>query len=528
MDVLNPRQNIPEEDDGDKLNLEFRRKARVWALYLEDAEREAREIVDVWRTGLDSLLIFVGISATRSHLRVSDMASQVGLFAGIVSAFIIDARNDLQVDSEQNLLSGIRDALRQPPIATVVHISASVKWINILWLLSLQITLFSAVMGVLAKGWLAKFAPATTSREALDACRRYRLDNQVKSWRVESIITLVPLLVQIASFLFSVGLIVRCLTDDPTVGGILLAFFMAGGVVYLAVSLLPMIIPSSPFNTPLSSVLAGAKKAFGGIWRPWDPADQQGNGDENEILGQILYTKLIQSNKPEHIDEAAAEIALPSFKPKWIGFLCNSETPRHLLSRFKRCAATRTDNPIDRNATLRNHLLAFLQFVDHFAKEVALCKPEHQDALMDQRDVLLKTLQKSLEPTHPIHRWNNLHDSLTPLLFGLRAQVLILLQSIPGKYRHRLTADHMPPIFDFQVSEMLDRPWEMAFQDIRSQDRLYLMLSACRGVLQGQKNLKTISATILSLRLAKGTLLPTISYTNKFKQHKSWMSRNGR
>lgn len=59
--VLNPRKEALEEDDGDKPALEFRRKARVWALYLEDAEREAREIVDIWRTGLDSLLIFVWI-----------------------------------------------------------------------------------------------------------------------------------------------------------------------------------------------------------------------------------------------------------------------------------------------------------------------------------------------------------------------------------------------------------------------------------------------------------------------------------
>ncbi|RXW16348.1 hypothetical protein EST38_g9505 [Candolleomyces aberdarensis] len=358
-------------------------------------------------------------------------------------------------------------------------------------------------MGVLAKEWLAKFAPATIRREAPDACRRYRLDAQVKLWRVEFIITLVPLLVQIASFLFSVGLIVRCLTDDRTVGHILLGFFMAGGAVYFAVSLLPVIVPSSPFNTPLTSIFAGAKKAFG-EWRSREGKsgmDSRANEDDNEVLGQILYTKLVQSPKPEHIDEAAAEIALPSFKPKWIEYLCKNETPRHLLYRFKRCATTRTDNLIERNATLRNHLLAFLQFVDHFAEKLARCPAQDKDALIERYPVLCNTLEKSLEPTHPIHRWNNLHEALTPLLFGLRAQVLILLQSIPEKYR--IKADYIPPTFDFQPSEMLDRPWELAFHDIRSQDRLYLMLSACRGVLQGQKNLRAISTTILSLRLAK-------------------------
>ena len=59
MDVLNPKK--PEDDGDHPTDSEFRRRARVWALYLEDAEREAREIVDIWRTGLDSLLIFVRI-----------------------------------------------------------------------------------------------------------------------------------------------------------------------------------------------------------------------------------------------------------------------------------------------------------------------------------------------------------------------------------------------------------------------------------------------------------------------------------
>jgi hypothetical protein len=39
--------------------LAFRKDAPVWYLYLEDAEREASEKSDLWKTGLDSLLIFV-------------------------------------------------------------------------------------------------------------------------------------------------------------------------------------------------------------------------------------------------------------------------------------------------------------------------------------------------------------------------------------------------------------------------------------------------------------------------------------
>ena len=187
------------------------------------------------------------------HSHKFDMSSQVGLFAGIVSGFIIDARGDIQSDSEKNLLSGIWSALRQPTVPTEdVVIPSSSKWIYVLWLLSLQLTLFSAIMGVLARGWLEQFAPAVIIRPAEEACRRYRLDRQVALWHVDSVITLIPLFVQIASFLFLVGLILRCFSDDGVIGYIVLAISAAGGLLYVLISLLHVLIPSSPFHTPLS------------------------------------------------------------------------------------------------------------------------------------------------------------------------------------------------------------------------------------------------------------------------------------
>ncbi|KAF8981826.1 hypothetical protein BDQ17DRAFT_1438201 [Cyathus striatus] len=49
---------------------QFKPDAKIWELYLTDAEEEARETAEVWKNGLDSLLIFAG------------------LFAGVVSSFV--------------------------------------------------------------------------------------------------------------------------------------------------------------------------------------------------------------------------------------------------------------------------------------------------------------------------------------------------------------------------------------------------------------------------------------------------------
>lgn len=43
---------------------EFREDARIWQLYLEEAEEKAKDKADLWNTGLDSLLIFVRESSS--------------------------------------------------------------------------------------------------------------------------------------------------------------------------------------------------------------------------------------------------------------------------------------------------------------------------------------------------------------------------------------------------------------------------------------------------------------------------------
>jgi hypothetical protein len=38
--------------------------ARIWYLYLEDAESEAKDRMELWKTSLDSLLIFVSLASS--------------------------------------------------------------------------------------------------------------------------------------------------------------------------------------------------------------------------------------------------------------------------------------------------------------------------------------------------------------------------------------------------------------------------------------------------------------------------------
>ncbi|KAF8993220.1 hypothetical protein BDQ17DRAFT_1253107 [Cyathus striatus] len=74
--TTSPKQDPSPNISKSGFNTSFRTDAKIWELYLDDAERVAKERVELWKTWLDSLLIFAG------------------LFAGVLASFVVDATDD--------------------------------------------------------------------------------------------------------------------------------------------------------------------------------------------------------------------------------------------------------------------------------------------------------------------------------------------------------------------------------------------------------------------------------------------------
>ncbi|KAF5338737.1 hypothetical protein D9611_013351 [Ephemerocybe angulata] len=495
---------------GNKVQ-EFREDAKIWNCYLEVAELRAREQAELWNSSLDSLMIFV--SFVRIAGRVHDIQAtfQAGLFAGIIASFVIDARSDLQADSEQRILTAIREMLDKGSSNPPSPIPVATNWTSGLWILSLCTTLFSAIMGVLAKAWLGHFLPATAGRigGSRAAYKRYNLDAEAERWHLREVLIVLPFLVQIAAFLFFVGLILQTQAENPTIGRVLLAFCISGATIYFSMTCIPLFFPSSPFNTTLSE-LCGKLLSRG---NPGPPPYLE--KDINECLGEILYTKVIKSDNPAHVDAAFQEVALPVFPNKWIDALCRQDTPEVLLLRMKQYIATRIDDIEEWDETICNYLFVFLKFARHYEKEIQNTSEKDLEEVQKQYLTLDAVLRTSLEPGNPLYRCNELPEALRPLLFGLRAQVIMLLNTKDLPKRTPLPGIPETPI-DFNVNELPDRPWDMAFQDIRSTHRLHFVLGACRGLAGGPPCLKTISSFVLCLCLAKGKPSPTEPLLSRF------------
>jgi hypothetical protein len=217
-------------------------------------------------------------------------SGQAGLFAAILSAFLIESRKELAEDPQQELLKGILRTLQ-----TVHNLSESADpvpfepepaFINIngLWFSSLALTLSSALGGVLAKGWISKYSSSSLRKTSKDACSRMLRSTRIREWGVGGIITAISLLIQIALLLFFIGL-GYLLWDTPNrIKVVIIALMSITGLCYVITTLLSMIFPACPLQTPLT------------VWqREIEPSNLMENTNENTphrgIKVQELFKK---------------------------------------------------------------------------------------------------------------------------------------------------------------------------------------------------------------------------------------------
>ncbi|KAJ7495825.1 hypothetical protein B0H11DRAFT_2387400 [Mycena galericulata] len=150
-----------------------------------------------------------------------------------------------------------------PPPSTLV-IAA-----QILLFLTLFTTLLAALLAVLGKQWLFIYGEAgnrgTLEERGLE--RQRKLDGLLK-WKFELILQMFPLLLQLALFLFWAALSVYLWAIQHSLAVIMIFLTAFGSMIYIAVLISAMIYPDSPFQTPLSDLLAGLIKGMSRIFPP--------------------------------------------------------------------------------------------------------------------------------------------------------------------------------------------------------------------------------------------------------------------
>ncbi|KAJ6598050.1 hypothetical protein B0H10DRAFT_2086046, partial [Mycena sp. CBHHK59/15] len=217
--------------------------ALIWKLYMDQANISDNNLSNILNSDLDPLLIFAG------------------LFSAILSAFLIDIRKGLQEDLQNTtntlltILIEIQLNLTGPQIPSTPHFEPS----------SLMFSLMSALGASLAKGWVTQFSSAVSGSSWGNASIHYRRFMGIKRWHLKLIIQCLPILIHIAFFLFSAGLVILLLRDDFAIGVVLSALTALIAVFYFGSTIHPVCSSDSPFRTPVSGMI---RRLLTDSWAP--------------------------------------------------------------------------------------------------------------------------------------------------------------------------------------------------------------------------------------------------------------------
>ncbi len=127
--------------------------------------------------------------------------------------------------------------------------------VNTLWILSLTLSLIAAFYAITVQQWLRRAGlPQHLSVRDSVRLRQLRYDG-FYSWRVSPIVSLLPILLQVAVILFLVGLLLLLYSVNS---GIALIFTIVSGIpmlFFLIMTLIPLFLTRCPYKSPLIPTL---------------------------------------------------------------------------------------------------------------------------------------------------------------------------------------------------------------------------------------------------------------------------------
>ncbi|KAK1235037.1 hypothetical protein PQX77_001746 [Marasmius sp. AFHP31] len=182
-----------------------------------------------WKDDLDTLLVFAG------------------LFSAVVTGFLVESYQWLEEAPEDITVALLRQITQQmastsemlplPPFKP----SPSAVRINVLWFLSLTIGLVVALIGLLCKQWTRELRRPTHTRSPnADVALILLRNSSVDKWHVNTIVTSLPMLLELALFLFFAGLLDLLHTRHPAPFVAVMVVVILTGLFYLATTLIPM------------------------------------------------------------------------------------------------------------------------------------------------------------------------------------------------------------------------------------------------------------------------------------------------
>ncbi|KAJ7132692.1 hypothetical protein C8R46DRAFT_1326811 [Mycena filopes] len=272
--------------------------AKLWAVYVSEAEKYDKSLVESWKSDMEGMLIFAG------------------LFSASLTAFLIESYKTLVPDSGDTtvlLLAQISQQLAASSNGTVFNLVppapftplASSLVCNVLWFISLGLSLTCALVATLLEQWARDFLHKTEIRSAPVIRARVfsYLYYGLKRFGMHRVVETIPLLLHTSLFFFFAGLVAFLIPIHILVMAVAAIILGVVTLVYAILTLLPLSYWDCPYRTPLSGVFWNLQKPLRRIV-PGQPQGQEKTKAETMMDG-VFWEATKQSDARTLRDEKA-------------------------------------------------------------------------------------------------------------------------------------------------------------------------------------------------------------------------------
>ncbi|KAF8170683.1 hypothetical protein K438DRAFT_1613892 [Mycena galopus ATCC 62051] len=271
----------------------------IQSVYISEAEKYDKALIDSWRGNMNGMLIFAG------------------LFSSVLSSFIVESYSTLQPQPPTGSVAVLALCIHQILATNATHIipnspcqnlitstspSQSVSHAalvcNILWFISLGLSLASALLATLVEQWAREFLqrtemlPSPVKRARIFAFLYYGLQR----FSMHQVVGVVPLLLHLSLLFFFGGLVAFLYPVSKTVAyAAAVPVLIAIVVLYGGMTVFPLIELDCPYKTPLSEILWTLRRYFLRLSSKHEPLSSKNELESGSLHRRFMVHAIIDS-----------------------------------------------------------------------------------------------------------------------------------------------------------------------------------------------------------------------------------------
>jgi len=233
---------------------------------MEEVKKSDERSTNSWKEDANGIIIFVSFTLLipPAHALTSWKTS---LFSATVAAFIIESYRKLSPDTGDQTIVLLEQISRQlaglanntdpiQPATQLFSPSASTIWVNAMWLMSLVLSITSALFATLLQQWARKYVDKPQVPIVPSQCARVHsfLFLGARKYNLRLAVDIAPTLLHLSVFLFFAGLVIFFIPINRTVAIAVSTSVGLFVVAYFTLTILPCIDHACPYRTPLSKI----------------------------------------------------------------------------------------------------------------------------------------------------------------------------------------------------------------------------------------------------------------------------------